>query len=251
MTMIPSEQDIHAYVDGRLDGERRAAVERYLAQNPDRAAEVQAWQRDAQRLRAAFGGTQARADNPALHPAAIRQRQRQRQMQWRSLVAAMVLCLGVGGLGGWQARGMRMESPAAPMADAMAAYRLVATDATARPDVVPRNDDEMQAWLDERFQRATRLPDLSSAGFRAVGGRLFATDQGPAAMVLYRDAAGHAISFYVRPPGPRNRLLPAGQRMENGLMAQYWSGPGYNYAMVSRADGPARQVIARALRQAI
>ena len=62
-------------------------------------------------------------------------------------------------------------------------------------------------------------------------------------MVLYRDAAGHAISFYVRPPGPRNRLLPTGQRMENGLMAQYWSGPGYNYAMVSRADGPARQVI--------
>lgn len=251
MTMIPSEQDIHAYVDGRLDGERRAAVERYLAQNPDRAAEVQAWQRDAQRLRAVFGGTQARADNPALHPSAIRQRQRQRQMQWRSLAAAMVLCLGVGGLGGWQARGMRMESAAAPMADAMAAYRLVATDATARPDVVPRNDDEMQAWLDERFQRATRLPDLSSAGFRAVGGRLFATDQGPAAMVLYRDAAGHAISFYVRPPGPRNRLLPAGQRMENGLMAQYWSGPGYNYAMVSRADGPARQVVARALRQAI
>ncbi|WP_206860546.1 anti-sigma factor family protein [Lysobacter changpingensis] len=251
MTMIPSEQDIHAYVDGRLDGERRAAVERYLAQNPDRAAEVQAWQRDAQRLRAVFGGTQAWADNPALHPSAIRQRQRQRQMQWRSLAAAMVLCLGVGGLGGWQARGMRMESAAAPMADAMAAYRLVATDATARPDVVPRNDDEMQAWLDERFQRATRLPDLSSAGFRAVGGRLFATDQGPAAMVLYRDAAGHAISFYVRPPGPRNRLLPAGQRMENGLMAQYWSGPGYNYAMVSRADGPARQVVARALRQAI
>jgi anti-sigma factor RsiW len=251
MTMIPSEQDIHAYVDGRLDGERRNTVERYLAQNPDRAAEVQAWQRDAQRLRAVFGSTQALAENPALHPAAIRRRQQQRRAQWRSLAAAMVLCLGVGGIGGWQARGIRAERAAAPMADAMAAYRLVATDATARPDVVPRSDREMQAWLDERFQRATRLPDLSSAGFRAVGGRLFATDQGPAAMVLYRDAAGHAISFYVRPPGPRNRLLPAGQRMEDGLMAQYWSGPGYNYAMVSRADGPARQVVARALRQAI
>ena len=43
---------------------------------------------------------------------------------------------------------MRMESPAAPMADALAAYRLVATDATARPDVVPRNDDEVNAIKD-------------------------------------------------------------------------------------------------------
>lgn len=251
MTTFPSEQDIHAYVDGRLDGERRDAVERYLAQHPDRAAEVQAWQRDAQRLRAVFGGTQTLADNPALHPAAIRQQRRRRQMQWRSLAAAMVLCLGVGGLGGWQARGMRVESAMAPMADAMAAYRLVAMDAAARPDVVPRSDSEMQAWLDGHFQRVTRLPDLSGAGFHAVGGRLFATDQGPAAMVLYRDAAGHAISFYVRPPGPRNRLLPPGQRTEGGLLAQYWSGPGYNYAMVSRSDGFAPRVVARALQQAI
>lgn len=40
----PSEHDIHAYVDGRLEGERREAVKLYLARNPGRAAEVQAWQ---------------------------------------------------------------------------------------------------------------------------------------------------------------------------------------------------------------
>ncbi|HEY0661273.1 MAG TPA: anti-sigma factor [Lysobacter sp.] len=251
MITPPSEQDIHAYVDGRLGGERREAVERYLAQHPDRDGEVQAWQRDAQRLRAVFGGTQTLADNPSLHPVAIRQRQRQRRMQWRSLAAAMVLSLSLGALGGWQARSMRAETAVAPMADAMAAYRLVAMDASARPDLVPRSDDELQAWLDRHFQRATRMPDLSAAGFHAVGGRLFATDQGPAVMVLYRDAAGHAISFYVRPPGPRNRLLPPGQRTEDGLMARYWSGPGYNYAMVSRSDGVAPQVVARALEQAI
>lgn len=251
MTTPPSEQDIHAYVDGRLDGERREAVEHYLARHPERALEVQAWQRDSQRLRVLFGGVQALPDNPALHPAAIRQRQQERRLHWRSLAAAAVLCLGLGGLGGWQARDMRSETAVAPMADAIAAYRLLAMDSAARPDLVPQNDGEMQAWLDAHFEHAARLPNLGTAGFRAVGGRLFATDQGPAAMVLYRNAAGHAISFYVRPPGPRNRLLPAGQRTESGLVAQYWSGQGYNYAMVSRDDGSAPQVVEQALQRAI
>ncbi|MEW5833497.1 MAG: anti-sigma factor [Pseudomonadota bacterium] len=248
MNTPPSEHDIHAYVDGRLEGEPREAVELYLARHPERAAQVQAWQRDAQRLRAALAGAKTLPDNYALHPAAIRHLRRQRRIRRLSLAAAAVLCLGLGGIGGWQMRG---AATAAPMADAMAAYRLVALDHAARPDVVPQRAGDMQAWLDRHFERAARLPDLSGAGFHAVGGRLFATDQGPAAMVLYEDAAGHAISFYVRPPGPRNHLLPTGQRVDGGLLAQYWSGQGYNYAMVSRDDGVDAQVAARARRQSI
>jgi len=251
MNTPPSEHDIHAYVDGHLEGERRAAVERYLVRHPERAAEVQAWQHDAQRLRAALAGSPALPDNLALHPAAVRHRRRQRQVQRLSLAAAAVLCLGLGGVGGWQMRGARSDVAAAPMADAMEAYRLVALDHAARPDVVPQREGDMQAWLDRHFEHAARLPDLSGAGFHAVGGRLFATDQGPAAMVLYEDAAGHAISFYVRPPGPRHHLLPTGQRSDDGLMAQYWSGQGYNYAMVSRDDGADAEVVARARRQSI
>lgn len=251
MNTPPSEHDLHAYVDGRLDGERRDAVARYLARHPERAAEVQAWQRDAQRLRAAFGGTQVLPENGALQPAAIRARRRQRQVARLSFAAAAVLCLGLGGLGGWQVRGMRDDTAYKPMGDAIEAYRLVALDRSARPDVVPQHDGQMQAWLDAHFEHATRLPDLSGAGFHAVGGRLFATDQGPAAMVLYRDAAGHAISFYVRPPGPRKHLLPSGQRADGGLLAQYWSGQGYNYAMVSRDDGVDPQLVAKAKQRAI
>lgn len=251
MNTPPSEHDIHAYVDGRLEGAPREAVERYLARHPERAAEVRAWQHDAQRLRAAIGGTQLLPDNHALHPGVVRARRRQRRIARLSLAAAAVLCLGLGGVGGWQMRGMRSEAAVAPMADAMAAYRLVALDHAARPDVVPQRAGDMQAWLDAHFEHATRLPDLSGAGFHAVGGRLFATDQGPAAMVLYEDAVGHAISFYVRPPGPRNHLLPTGQRSDGGLMAQYWSGQGYNYAMVSRDDGADAQVAARARQQSI
>lgn len=251
MTTTPSEHDIHAYVDGRLEGERREAVELYLARHPERAAKVQAWQRDAQRLRAALGGPQALPDNAALLPGAVRMKRQRRRIARLSLAAAAMLCLGVGGFGGWQMRGMRSDTAAAPMADAIEAYRLVALDHAARPDMVAQRPGDLQRWLDTRFEHAARLPDLTGAGFHPVVGRLFATDQGPAAMVLYRDTAGHTISFYVRPPGPRNHLLPDGQRVDGGLLAQYWSGEGYNYAMVSRDDGVDPQVAAQAKRRAI
>ncbi|MFC4821798.1 anti-sigma factor family protein [Dokdonella ginsengisoli] len=247
----PSEHDLHAYVDGRLDGERREAVERFLARHPERAAEVAAWQRDAQALRAQLGAANALPDNPALHPAALRARAHRRRRARLSLAAAALACLFVGALGGWHARGMRAETAAAPMSDALEAYRLVVTDGSAAPDLVSRSEGDLQSWLDRHFAQATRLPDLSAAGFHPTGGRLFATDQGAAAMVLYRDADGHAISFYVRPPGPRHRLLPEGQRSDRGLLAQYWSGQGYNYAMVSRDEGADAQVAARARRRAI
>ncbi|MEO9078238.1 MAG: anti-sigma factor, partial [Rhodanobacter sp.] len=110
---------------------------------------------------------------------------------------------------------------------------------------------DLQTWLDRHFQRRVLMPDLSTAGFRPVGGRLFATNEGAAAMVLYRDASGHMMSFYVRPPGPRRHLLPPGQRVDDGLLAQYGSGNGYNYAMVSRDDSADARVAAHALQPLI
>jgi anti-sigma factor RsiW len=245
----PSEHDIHAYVDGRLDGERREALELYLARHPERAAQVQAWQRDAQRLRAALAGSVDLPPHPGLDPAAIRARRQQRRVARLALAASLVLCVGLGGVGGWQMRGWQGASP--PMGDALTAYRLLALDHGAQPDLVPQREGDLQAWLDGHFRRRVTMPDLRAAGFRPVGGRLFATEQGAAAMVLYRDAAGHAISFYVRPPGPRRHLLSRGARIDGGLLAQYGSGNGYNYAMVSRAGGDDARVAARALQPLI
>ncbi len=106
----------------------------------------------------------------------------------------------------------------------------------------------MQGWLDQYFAHANRLPDLANSGFQPVSARLLSTDQGPAAMVMYEDQGGRKISFYIRPPGPRNYLLPKGSRSDGELQAQYWSGAGYNYAMVSEARDPATQIIRQTLK---
>ncbi|MGC1328724.1 anti-sigma factor family protein, partial [Pseudomonas sp.] len=127
-----------------------------------------------------------------------------------------------------------------PMTDALQAYHLFAEKDVLPADFKVSDADTLQPWLDRYFSNAKRPPDLSHAGFKAVGARLLSTDQGPAAMVLYQDARGAKVTFYIRPPGPDNNLLPRGSRREDGLQADYWSGPGYNYAMVAPVDVAAK-----------
>ncbi|WP_407310471.1 anti-sigma factor family protein [Pseudomonas sp. nanlin1] len=240
----PSEHDLHAYVDHRLDAASRRQLEIWLAAHPDVAAQVSAWQQDAQALRIALGSVPLAA-NPALDPTALRgQRKRRQQRHWAQ-AAGLLLALGMGALGGWQARDW--SSASQPMGDALQAYRLFALQGVLPADLKASGTPQFQGWLDQRFKRAERLPDFQGAGFEPVAARLINTEQGPAAMVLYRANDGRQISFYIRPPGPNARLLPRGNRRDGELQADYWSGPGYNYAMVSASNEPSSAQLIQAL----
>ncbi len=237
ISLPPNEHDLHAYVDHQLSENDRRALDTWLATHPEVAAQVQAWQQDAHALRAALGGALQQPANPQLAPALIRQRVRHNTRRHLATAALLLVAVSLGGWGGWQAR-EATQPPLQPMADAMQAFRLFAQDGILPADYRAQDSGTMQAWLDRYFQQAQRLPDLSQSGFTPVSGRLLTTDQGAAAMVLYQDAQGRRISFYIRPPGPDNGFLPRGSRTADGLQAQYWSGGGYNYAVVSPVDHP-------------
>ncbi|MDI2590897.1 anti-sigma factor [Pseudomonas sp. N3-W] len=243
ISMPPSERDLHAYVDHQLSDADRRLVETFLTANPETAAQVRGWQQDAQQLRAALSGALQQPANPDLDPAIIRQRLKSRSYRHFASAAVLLIAVSVGGLSGWQAREMTLVSASPPMTDAMQAYRLFAQEGILPADYKVSDDGDMQGWLDRYFTQANRLPDLSNAGYKPVSGRLLSTEQGPAAMVMYQDPSGHKISFYVRPPGPKNNLLPRGSRSDGELQAEYWSGPGYNYAMVSPSDTAAAQML--------
>lgn len=247
---FPDEATIHAYVDGRLDSTDCARVEAWLTRHPDRAEEVRGWRRDAQQLRAALGELPAVADPGRLDPATLRARHRRRVRARLTLAASLLLALCVGGIGGWQARRFSAASASAPMADAIQAYRMFATNRHARLDVIQQHPGELQAWLDQHFSHATELPDLAASGFAPIGGRLIATDSGPAAMVVYEDNRGGAISFYIRSPSPHTGPLSRGHRRDGQLAAAYWSANGYNYALVGRADAHDLQAVRGAARAA-
>jgi anti-sigma factor RsiW len=242
ISLPPSEHDLHAYVDQQLPESDRRVLETYLAAHPEVAAQVHAWQQDAHVLRAALSGALQQPANPNLDPALIRQRIKQQSHRHFATAALLLIAISLGGLGGWQAREATQPSML-PMTDAMQAYRLFAQDGVLPADYHAQGSDTMQAWLDRYFNQAQRLPDLSQAGFSPVSGRLLSTEQGAAAMVLYEDLQGRHISFYIRPPGPENNFLPRGSRSADGLQAEYWSGGGYNYAMVSPVGQPATPLL--------
>lgn len=253
MTLPPDEQDLHAYVDERLPQEQRQRLEAWLMNHPETAAQVRAWQREAQHLRAAWSGALQLDENPRLEPRVVRRALRARRAKVLAQAAALVLAIGVGAVGGWQARGPEqlVLTASAPMTDALAAYRMFAVQGMLPADYSAGSADELQAWLDRYFSSAQRLPDLTAAGLRPRGARLLTTEQGPAAMVIYEGANGQRASFYVRPPGPGYRLLPRGSRRDGELQADYWSDPSYNYAMVSAVSLAGRSVLERAMGEGI
>lgn len=238
----PGEDELHAYVDGRLDAARRAEIDAWLEAGPPRAEQVRGWKRDAEHLRAAFAQTAAWPTNPQLEPDRIRHRLRVRRQQRFAVAASLLLALGLGGTLGWQARGMRAPAHA-PMADAVAAYRqFVNADAPMEFDA--QRSGDLQQWLQRHFGEAGRVPDLSNAGYRLLGGRLLSTEQGAAAMLVYQDASGARVGVYLRPYA---RPLGRGQRRDGDLLAQYWSYRNASFAVVSGAGDVAARALPRLL----
>ncbi|NIG19264.1 anti-sigma factor [Pantoea sp. Al-1710] len=231
MRIPPNEHDLHAYVDNQLNDHERAIIERYIAQQPQIARQVQTWQWEARHLRTALSEFQLPLLPERLDPAFIRARHVQRSRLRLKLAACFVLCVGLSSAGGWQMHDWRNQN-VAPMGDAIEAYKLMVVDGSIGADVVQHQPDTLNNWLNQHVGSDARLPDLQSAGFSPVSGRLFATEQGAAAMVLYQDTSGHTISFYLRQPDSRHPLLKSGQRTDHGLQARYGSCHGLNYAMV-------------------
>ncbi|MDR6712882.1 anti-sigma factor RsiW [Pseudomonas hunanensis] len=232
--LIPTEDELHAYVDERLQPARRAEVQAWLAANPTEAARIEAWRDDTRRLRTALAGLGDLAPAPQLELGQLRRRLRQRRLRRLGTAAVLLLTLGVGGLGGWQARQVTMVANDLPMADAVQAHRMFVTSTAL--DIQASDPATLQAWLGNHFKRVGQLPDLAGYGFQPVGARLLSNEQGPAALLVFQDGQGERISLFMRLPGERFEKMPSGQRTDGQLEARYWSHGAYNFALVSAAD---------------
>ncbi|RXR06091.1 anti-sigma factor family protein [Pseudoxanthomonas composti] len=240
----PSEDELHALVDDQLDPQRRGEVEDWLAHHPHHAEQVQAWKLGAEQLRVALVETRVQA--PAqLDPARVRRQLRARRRTRLGVAAALVLAVAVGGMGGWQMRTLQAPQAAQarlPMADAVAAYRLFATQGAPAPDFPADDHAALQRWLSTHFGQAGSVPDLQTQGFSLQGARLVSTEQGPAALLLYDAADGARIGVYLRPGG---YFRQPGERTDGPLLAQYWSRGQTSFAVVSAASDSRARALAR------
>ncbi|PLX39113.1 MAG: hypothetical protein C0606_00785 [Hyphomicrobiales bacterium] len=215
---VLSEDDLHAYVDGQLDEERRAEVEAYLAANPQAAAEVADYRRINAALGEAFDGVMDEPI-PASHVAAVKAR------GWRPalpMAAALVGLLMGGGIG-WGAHGFAERDPTNLIAASSAAYDVFSVEKRHPVEVAATESDHLQKWLSNRMGMPLSIPRLNDLGFSLVGGRLLVGENAPAALLMYENGEGRRMVLYVRndlPPARANDFAYA-RSNETGVVA--WS----------------------------
>jgi anti-sigma factor RsiW len=233
-----SEDELHAYVDQQIEPGRRVVVDRYLRQHPDVAQRIAAYQRQRALLREALSPLGTKPVPPRLRlDQIIGERLRRRQVPWR-LAAMIVLGIGLGGVGGWYLRAPpRAEHATSAIAllrqEAIATHVVFAADRRHPIEVSAAERDHLKQWLSNRLNRAVVPPDLSGFGYKLLGGRLLATDQGrPAALFMYEGPNNERLSVIMRPMAPNLYAAPT-DLAQDTINGSGWIDDGLGFAVVA------------------
>lgn len=243
------EDDLHAYVDGRLSPERLETVETYLTANPETAAQVAGWRSQRETLRDQLVSKAAEPIPARLRISNIRASRRRRNAQRMKLVAASALLLVAGGVIGWIAKGdwpTSSQAQSVMVSDAISAYRTFVVDNAHPVEVRAAERDQLVQWLSNRLGRVIKTPDLTGFGFRLMGGRLLpASTNGVAAQLMYDDDHGTRLTLYLR----NGEAGETDYRFvkEGNVSAFYWIDGGLGFALSAAASRERLLPIAEAI----
>jgi len=186
--------ELHAYVDGMLPADRRAAVEAWLATHLDDAAQVAEWRTQADWIRARYGAV---VEEPAPDRFDL-DRLAQSGRGWRAIAAAAIVAALIGGVAGWLAHGASAAAPSALerfTAEALSAHKLYIAE-VRHPIEVRAGEEHLERWLSRRVGTTLRAPNLETYSLKLLGGRLLPGPNGPAALFMYETPAGERYTFY-------------------------------------------------------
>ena len=234
-----SDDDLHAWADRQLPPQRRAAVDEALARDPALAAKAtdierqNAWLRD---------GLDALLDEPLpqrLVDAARMPARRPRSWRWLATAAVSAASLAIGIAGGWYVRDAQLELAGTPTTFAQQAaftHALYASDANRPVEIWAPEEKRLVAWLSKRLDYPLHAPDLNSAGYALVGGRLVAGNERPTALFMYENAAKERLTLQARkqPAGADETAFR--YAVEDGIGVYYWIDDRCAYALSGRLD---------------
>lgn len=242
-----SEQELHAYADGRLDAARRTEVEAWLSEHPEMRQAVAEWRLQGERLLRAF--------DPVLDeavPARLAEAARPSRRLPPLRLAAAIAWLAVGGVVGYAVRG---HTPPIPQSSASLPRQAALAHAVFSPEVRhpvevgAAEETHLVAWLSKRLGAALKPPRLSAQGFDLVGGRLLPGEAGPVAQFMYQDARGQRLTLYVQRDAQENAETAFRYARENGIGVFYWLDGRFGYALSGEMEKPELLRIATAVYQ--
>ncbi len=235
-----ARDDLNAYADGRLAPSEQACVEAWLAEHPEDTAQVHAYRLQNTRLHEAFDSVLDEEVPPELAARVTGPdgRRARTSISWMRLAASILLLL-TGGLGGWLLHGGAAPSGQTPASafvnQAMGAHRVFVTEVRHPVEVAAAQEAHLVAWLSKRLGTRLRALDLRDAGYSLVGGRLLAEGDRPAAQFMYEEKDGRRLTVYVRAFGEaKNTSFRFVSK--DGVSAFYWVEEAFAYALIAPMD---------------
>ena len=247
-----AEDDLHGYVDGALEPERKAEVADYLREHPDVARRVAAFSGQRDLLREALAPIAESPLPPQLNLSRIIENRARRPSVMRWAAIAAMLLLSIGGVGGWAMRGALQAEPGGLVAlaeEATASYSVYAPDRVRPVEVRASETAQLVEWVSDRLHRPVKVPDLTTSGYRLMGGRLVATSHGPAAMFMYDDDRGSRIVVLTRPMNSADQNAPMTPRSQGDVGGLAWADSGVGYSLVGHAAPESLRPIANEVRR--
>ncbi len=246
------EDDLQAFVDGRLPPPRREAVSVYLNDHPELAARVarEVEQREALRARLAF---KAQEPIPArLRVANIMAARRHSPRARSAAVAAALAWLAIGSVlgaagGAWWTSRSHVPAESARVAEnAIAAHRIYVSERLHPVEVPAEQEAHLVQWLSRRVGRPLSAPNLTAQGYRLIGGRLLPDSGEPAALFMYENAGGTRLTLYARSGGAEEQTSFRFEQQE-GVSAFSWIDNGLSYVVTAKEDRARLLPIAEAI----
>ncbi len=230
---IITEEELHAFVDGRLAAKQRDAVEQYLAGNPEEAERIRVYQKLNHSLQQAYAPQLQEPLPKRLHVKGFPTR-------WIFLQhplvasAAALLMLTTGGVTGWLLHAEQNLNKTIIASLAKPAYvaHVVYTPEVLHPvEVDAQHEQHLFKWLSNRLGGNVKAPDISRLGYHLVGGRLLPAEEKPAAQFMYENQSGTRLTLYIRSGFTENRETAFRYNQQQGIGTFYWVDRSFGYAL--------------------
>lgn len=249
----PSENELHAYIDGEVSGERRVEIETYLAGHPDQAQWVQVY-RDQQRALHQIFDPVLEEPVPPEWTAQLNHSTPQRRLGVAAM-AAMLAMFMIGAVGGFFARDY-LRPPVAVLslqvADrAAVAHAVYAVEVLHPVEVTADQEAHLVQWLSKRLGHTLRTPDLGSFGYQLIGGRLLPGDAGAAAQFMYQNQSGSRLTLYVAVNGQESGQTAFEIQERSGVPVLSWIDGKLAFALTAKEDRSRLLSIARVTYEAM
>lgn len=255
-----SNDDLHDYIDGRLDPVASALIARRIADDPELAKRASAYRAQADGMHGLYDGI---LDEPTPSrlletlrdgkPAAARARPR----RILALAASFAACVVAGGGLGWwgnEMLGKTTDNLLNPFVQqAVLVHRLSESEAPQSAqfvgDSLNENDEVFPTdFLSPPFQTPLRAVTLSGTDFRPVALKTINGPTDPAMQFLYEDAGANLVSLYVRSTksGPN---VPFQSLEADGHTALFWLDGPLVYVLVGQISEAEMLALARKVYQ--